>query len=182
MNLQALSEDELKKNRAADMLIIDIRSSMEYAAEHIPGSLNIPLEKISSTDFSPWKDKSILFHCKAGMRTERAKEILCQVGARSLHCLPGGIEQWKHCGLATEKNKNAPIDIIRQVHITAGSLILISLILSFWLSAYFFIFTAFIGAGLLFAGLTGFCGMARILMCLPWNKIHKGGKNDDKTV
>ena len=49
-------------------------------------------------------------------------------------------------------------------------LILIGALLGTMVSPAWFGLSAFVGAGLLFAGLSGFCGMARLLMLAPWNR------------
>ena len=53
----------------------------------------------------------------------------------------------------------------------AGGLVLAGVILGFLLSPWFFALSGFVGAGLTFAGVTGFCGMARILAVAPWNRV-----------
>lgn len=174
MPIIEINDEKLKleyQNKFKNMLIIDIREPGEYAREHIEGSRNIPLSQLASTLFIEDKDQPVIFHCGIGMRTRNAASIIQTTGFKEIYCLEGGINQWKRCGLPTAINKKAPIEIIRQVQITAGSLVLLGLILGTTLNSYFLWLSAFIGAGLIFAGVTGWCGMAKLLSRLPWNRI-----------
>lgn len=159
------------------MMIIDIREPTEYAREHIPGSLNIPLTKLKEADFSEKKDQMALFTCRLGARTLSAQDSLLATGLREIYCLEGGIEQWKRCGLPIEINRRVPIDVMRQVQIVSGLLILIGIILAYNVASYFIWLTVFVGLGLLTAGITGFCGMAKLLLYFPWNKTKIFSEN-----
>lgn len=177
MEFKLLTNEDLKSlfsslTNPADILIIDVREPGEYNQEHIPGSINIPLTKISTTDFSQYKNKKVIFYCKLGNRTRISQNILIATGLKEIYCMEGGIEQWKQCGFTTVINASAPIDIMRQVQIIMGLLILLSLILFYTVSPYFILLTIFAGLGLLIAGITGFCGMAKLLMLLPWNRVN----------
>ena len=77
---------------------------------------------------------------------------------------------WKQAGLITQEDTSQPLPLMRQVQIAAGLLTLCGVVLGFTLSSGFFLLSGFVGAGLLFAGLTGFCGMARLLKVMPWNR------------
>lgn len=63
-----------------------------------------------------------------------------------------------------------PLPVMRQVQIAAGGLTLLSVVLRYTLHPTFFSVAGFIGAGLVFAGVSGFCGMARLLVHILWNK------------
>ncbi|MBL0811046.1 DUF2892 domain-containing protein, partial [Klebsiella michiganensis] len=67
-------------------------------------------------------------------------------------------------------DKSQPLPLMRQVQIVAGALILLGVALGYAFSSGFFLLSAFVGAGLTFAGITGFCGMARLLALMPWNR------------
>jgi rhodanese-related sulfurtransferase len=155
----------------ADVVIIDIREPMEYAREHIAGSINIPVAQLKDTDFSVWKDKIAVFYCQLGNRTHSAKDSLQHLNVKEIYCIQGGISAWKQCDLPVEVNRNAPIDVMRQVQIVAGLLVLIGTLFAYFVSPLFLLLSGFVGAGLVFAGLTGFCGMAKLLMWMPFNQI-----------
>lgn len=152
-----------------DVIILDIREPNEYAREHIANSKNIPLSQLSITNLEPFKDKIVLVHCRSGNRTKQAKEALSKLPFRELICLSGGLDQWKRCGLETIHNKKAPLELMRQVQIIVGLFLILGTVLSYVISPYFILVNLFFSAGLLFAGLTGWCGLAKCLMRLPYN-------------
>jgi len=84
--------------------------------------------------------------------------------------MAGGIQAWKAAGLPVTEDKSQPLPLMRQVQIAAGGLILLGVVLGYGFSSGFFLLSALVGAGLTFAGITGFCGMARLLAVMPWNR------------
>lgn len=174
--LLSLSNEELAKWCANgqipdNLVIIDIREPSEYRREHIPGSRNIPAAELAKTDFSADKDKTAIFHCRSGYRTKAAKDLILACGFKQTYCLPNGIAQWQQCHLPLVVDKGAPIEVMRQVQITAGSLVVIGVMLSYLLSPYFILLSAAVGAGLMYAGISGNCYMAILLAKMPWNRI-----------
>jgi hypothetical protein len=87
-----------------------------------------------------------------------------------LFSLKGGIGGWKAAGLATVVNRGAPIPVMRQVQIVVGAIVLLGSVLAATVSPWFLLLTGFFGLGLLFAGVTGTCGMAAFLGLMPWNR------------
>lgn len=84
--------------------------------------------------------------------------------------LEGGIDAWKAAGLEVEQDPTQPLELQRQVMIAAGSLVLLGVLLGYALSPWLFLLSGFVGAGLIFAGISGFCGMALLLQRMPWNR------------
>jgi rhodanese-related sulfurtransferase len=84
--------------------------------------------------------------------------------------LEGGLDAWKKAGLPVSLDRSKPIDVMRQVQIVAGSLVLAGVLLGVLIAPGFYALSGFVGAGLLFAGVSGFCGMARLLALMPWNR------------
>jgi len=156
---------------AGDAILIDVREPMEYTREHIIGARHVPLSGFDMADFSGERDKVAVFHCASGRRTEANAQRILATGFEEIYHLKGGLTAWKAAGLPVHLNRNAPIDLMRQVQIAAGSLVLAGVILGFLLSPWFFALSGFVGAGLTFAGVTGFCGLARILAVAPWNRV-----------
>lgn len=165
----AMLKDEYQKI-VSDGIIIDIREPDEYAREHIANSKNIPSSHFKTEDLTEFKGKTLLFHCKAGSRTNKMTDILSGLLCKEAFCLEGGLEQWKRCGLPTVVDKKAPIEIMRQVQIAAGGFVVLGVILALTLSFYFIALSLFIGLGLIFSGVTGSCGMAKLLSLMPWNR------------
>ena len=89
---------------------------------------------------------------------------------RTYQILGGGIDAWRQAGQPTVADRSQPLEIMRQVQITAGGLVLIGVLLGTFVAPGFFGLSAFVGAGLMFAGVTGWCGMANLLRVMPWNR------------
>jgi rhodanese-related sulfurtransferase len=104
------------------------------------------------------------------MRTAGACHRLAARVEGPAYVLEGGLDAWGKAGLPLAVNTRAPMEIMRQVQIAAGLLVLTGVLLGWLVAPGFFALSAFVGAGLTFAGVTGFCGMARLLMLAPWNR------------
>jgi rhodanese-related sulfurtransferase len=91
--------------------------------------------------------------------------------ATELADLEGGLLAWQAAQLPLEKRRGAPLPLMRQVQISAGALVLIGVVLSQTVAPGWIWLSGFVGAGLIFAGISGFCGMARLLALLPWNRV-----------
>jgi rhodanese-related sulfurtransferase len=152
-----------------DVTVIDVREPMEYASGHIAHSLNIPLSRITKADLPPGP---LVLVCQSGNRSSKALAELQRLGhPHSVSDLLGGLPSWQQAGLPVRKLKGAPLPLMRQVQITAGSLVLIGVILSQLVAPGWIWLSGFVGAGLVFAGVSGFCGMARLLAVMPWNRV-----------
>ena len=165
ISAQALA-DQLAAETVA---VIDVREPMEYAGGHIAGSLNVPLSRITQADLPRGP---LVLVCQSGNRSAKALAQLLQQGHPDpLAELEGGIPAWQQAGLPVRKLNNAPLPLMRQVQIAAGSLVLLGLILSNTVAPGWILLTWFVGAGLVFAGVSGICGMARLLAVMPWNRV-----------
>jgi len=154
---------------AQTVTVIDVREPMEYAGGHIAGSLNVPLSRITQANLPCGP---LVLVCQSGNRSANALAQLLQQGHPDpLAELEGGIPAWQQAGLPVRKLNNAPLPLMRQVQIAAGSLVLLGLILSNTVAPGWILLTWFVGAGLVFAGVSGFCGMARLLAVMPWNRV-----------
>jgi rhodanese-related sulfurtransferase len=161
--------------RAAQMLregavLVDIREADEYAREHIPGAQHHALSRLSADNPARLGGEVVIFHCRSGARTAANASHLRAAAACEAYVLEGGLDAWKRAGLPTTVDRRQPIEIMRQVQIAAGSLVLLGVLFGYLVTPGFFLLSAFVGAGLVFAGTTGFCGMARILAHMPWNR------------
>jgi len=169
----------ISPTRAADLIrdgavLIDIRESDEHAREHIPGARHHALSKIDREHPVRPGDDVLIFHCRSGARTQgNAPKLAAASGACETFILEGGLEAWKKAGLPVALDRSQPIDLMRQVQIAAGSMVLIGVVLGALINPGFYALSGFVGAGLLFAGVSGFCGMARLLGLMPWNKRSK---------
>jgi rhodanese-related sulfurtransferase len=159
---------ELIRNGA---VLVDIREADEHARERIPGARHHALTRIDVEHPARPGDDVLIFHCRSGARTQaNAARLAGAAGACEAYVLEGGLDAWKQAGLLTAVDRRQPIELIRQVQIGAGSLVLLGVLLGVLLTPGFYAVSAFVGAGLLFAGITGFCGMAKLLAVMPWNR------------
>jgi rhodanese-related sulfurtransferase len=147
--------------------LIDVRSADEHARARIKGAINVPLEALGTTMLP---EGPLVFHCRSGMRTKANAAALADAAGGAAYVLKGGIDGWTKAGLPVEVDRGKPIEIMRQVQIAAGVLVLSGVALGLLVSPGFFGLSAFVGAGLTFAGATGWCGMAKLLGVMPWNR------------
>ena len=116
-------------------------------------------------------ERPVVFHCRSGMRTAASAALLADAARGSpAYLLDGGIDAWRGAGHPTITDRTQPMEIMRQVQITAGALVLSGVLLGLFVAPGFFGLSAFVGAGLMFAGTTGWCGMAKLLRIMPWNR------------
>ncbi|MFM7676156.1 MAG: rhodanese-like domain-containing protein [Synechococcus sp.] len=154
---------------AQQVTVIDVREPMEYAGGHISGSRNVPLAQLLDDDLPRGP---LVLVCQSGNRSRQGVERLRQSGhPHPITDLEGGIPAWQQAGFPLRKLRNAPLPLMRQVQIAAGSLVLLGLILSATVAPAWIALPWFVGAGLTFAGISGFCGMARLLALMPWNRV-----------
>lgn len=158
-----------------DTVLVDVREDFEYAAERIEGAEHAPL---STFDPSAVRrlvgGRRVVFQCRTGNRSKDAA-LRFRDGDEGVFHLAGGIEGWKSSRLPTRRSESAPrIDVMRQVQMTAGSLVLLGVVLGVTVSEWFLLVSGFVGAGLLFAGASGWCGMAMLLGKMPWNRRGVG--------
>ena len=170
MTLTAIEPKALKRRLdEGSAILIDVREASEYAREHIAGARLVPLSAIERHDVEREPGKAVVFYCRSGNRTTvNAGKLLAKDPAACV--LAGGVEAWKAAGLPTELDRSAPIELMRQVQIAADALVLLGVLLGLFVSPWFYALSGFVGAGLVFAGATGFCGMARLLQLMPWNR------------
>jgi len=161
---------------AGEAVLVDVRMPFEHTEERIAGSRLEPL-----SGFDPEKvrgehgDRTVVFMCRTGKRSAvAARRFAGATGDRGLH-LAGGIVAWRaerlpviHPALATR------LPVMRQVQIAAGSLVAVGVALGVLVSPWLLALPAFAGCGLVFAGATGWCGMAKLLAAMPWNRVGAG--------
>jgi rhodanese-related sulfurtransferase len=150
--------------------LIDIREADEFAREHIGGAVSIPLSQVERADVKIEAGRTAVFHCKSGMRTEaNCAKLASRIDGDAL-LLDGGLDGWKKAGLPVRDNAEAPLPMNRQVQITAGTLVLAGALIGTFIHPAGYALSGLIGAGLIFAGASGWCGMANVLAAMPWNR------------
>ena len=153
-----------------ECVLVDVREPGEHAREHIAGARLVPLASLDPAKLADAPVRRIVLHCASGSRSARGAARLAAAGLDVAH-LAGGLPSWIQAGLPVVENRNAPIPIMRQVQIVAGSLVLAGAALGTFVHPGFYAMSAAVGAGLVFAGATGFCGMAAVLSHLPYNRV-----------
>ena len=157
------------KTRAAASQLIDVRSPSEFAAGHIPGAINIPMDQIESRLDDLSSAMPIVLICQMGKRARMTAGLLEPCGLK-ISILDGGTNAWIQAGLPLVQNSKTRWSLERQVRLAAGLIVLTASALALLLNTHWLFLAAFVGAGLTFASLTDFCPMAELLQRLPWNK------------
>lgn len=175
MTSESISPQEANKLIEQGAVLIDIRDRVEYLREHIPYAVSLPLTDITAGKTVICAERQpVIFHCLSGMRTVQNINALTKAASPApVLLMAGGINAWKSVGLPTIEDRKQPLPIMRQVQIVAGTLILMGVVLGYTADSRLFLLSGFVGAGLFFAGLSGRCGMASLLLKMPWNRPAK---------
>ncbi len=147
--------------------LLDVRTPAEYAEIHIEKSDLMPLDRLDSASVK--SSGSCVLVCRSGKRAEQACQKLKTAGCDNLAILEGGVLAWEQAGFPVIRGRKA-ISLERQVRIAAGLMVLTGVVLGTWLHPAFYGLSAFVGAGLTFAGITDWCGMGLLLAKAPWNQ------------
>ena len=159
--------------------MIDVRTPVEFQEVHIEIARNVPLDRLDPAALMQARDGStnepLYILCRSGSRGQQACEKFFKAGFSNVVNVEGGTMACVEAGLPIVRGKKT-ISLERQVRIGAGSLVLLCAGLSFVHPAFIGL-SAFVGAGLVFAGITDTCGMGMILARMPWNQC----KDDTKS-
>ncbi|HKF25930.1 MAG TPA: rhodanese-like domain-containing protein [Candidatus Acidoferrum sp.] len=148
--------------------LVDVRSPAEFAAGHIPGAVNIPMEQIESRldDLNP--NGPVILICQTGERARKVAALL-EPCHRPVAVLDGGTRAWIEAGLPLVTSVKTRWSLERQVRLAAGLLVLAGALLALSVDLHWLLLSAFVGLGLALAGITDVCPMAKILGKMPWN-------------
>jgi rhodanese-related sulfurtransferase len=176
MNPDALTVLELQ-NRLADepkAVVIDVRTPVEFAEVHADRAVNLPLDRLNLASLTQVGctrlDKPVYLLCRSGQRAAKAAEKLQTAGYTHPVVITGGTLAWIEAGLPVTRGTAKIISLERQVRIAAGAMVLSGALLAHFVHPGFVWLAGFVGAGLMFAGITDFCGMGLLLAKLPWNQ------------
>jgi rhodanese-related sulfurtransferase len=166
-----------EKQRQGDVDLIDVRTPVEYREVHAEGAQNYPLDALDPKSIANSRNgrsgEPLYVICRSGNRSSKAVEKFLQAGIDNVINVDGGTSAWDAAGLPVVRGKKA-ISLERQVRIAAGFLVLLGAALGFFVHPYFIALSAFVGAGLMFAGITDTCGMGMLLAKMPWNRCGDG--------
>lgn len=161
---------ELLRGRP-DVRLLDVRTPGEYESAHIPGAYNVPLDTLGehAQEIRATVSEPVVLVCQSGARARRAEEVLKDCTMGNLHVLDGGMSGWIAAGHAVNRGPER-LSLERQVRIAAGSLAAAGALLALLANPLWALLPAFVGSGLVFAGVTDTCGMAMLLARLPYNR------------
>ncbi len=171
---------ELKMRLAADptAAVVDVRTPAEFSVAHVPQARNFPLGSVQPEEVlkahASVRNLPLYVICQTGGRSRRMAEELDRAGAAEVVDVVGGTQAWQQAGFSVARLAGAGarnvIPLERQTRIAAGSLVLAGVLIGTLLHPMGFALSAFVGAGLVFAGVTDWCGMGLLLARMPWNR------------
>lgn len=151
-------------------LLLDVRTPAEFEDAHVAGAVLHPLTNLDAAAVKALlagKEACVVV-CRSGGRATQAAEKLAAAGVENLQVLEGGVSAWEQAGLPLERGRKT-ISLERQVRIAAGMLVFTGAALAHFVHPAWVALPAFVGAGLMFAGMTDWCGMGLLLARMPWN-------------
>ena len=155
--------------------LIDVRTPVEFRELHAVHARNLPLDRLDPVTLmqarNGSKDEPLYVICRSGSRGRQACEKFLAAGFTNVVNVEGGTLAWAECGLPVVRGRKA-ISLERQVRMAAGSLVVLGVLLGWLVHPVFLGLSAFVGAGLVFAGITDTCGMGLLLARMPWNQVR----------
>lgn len=154
-----------------DLEVIDVRTPAEFESVHARGAKLRPLHDLNPGDLAArGSDRAIYILCKSGVRATQAAEKLLEAGITRPVVVEGGTDAWVAAGLPVERTGRNALPLDRQMRIFAGLIILAGALLALFVNPAFAWIPAFMGCGLVFAGVTGLCPMSNVIARMPWNR------------
>ena len=169
--IQRISIQQVAANPNA--LVIDVRTAAEVSALAYADSQHLPLQELDQQQVCTLCENhegDIYLLCGSGKRATMAAEKIVEWIENPLHVIDGGIQAMEQAGFDLQQSQTNVISLERQVRIAAGLLVVLGVILGAMVSPYFYLLSAFVGAGLAFAGITDSCAMGMLLARMPWNQ------------
>ncbi len=151
--------------------LLDVRTPGEFETEHIDGAYNVPLDTLAEhgAEIRAGVAAPVVLVCRSGQRSRRAEEALKAAGMTNLHVLDGGMSAWVAAHRPVRRGAQR-MSLERQVRIVAGALAATGGLLAFTVNPLFAAIPAFVGSGLVFAGVTDTCAMGMVIARLPYNR------------
>jgi len=152
--------------------LLDVRTPPEFAGAHVPGATLLPLAELSIPSYLKGHraGNPIYIICQSGARALKAIERFEECGCHDAVLVEGGTQAWIDAGLPVNRGTSHILPIMRQVQIVVGILSVAGALLALFVSVWFALIPLLLGGGLLFAGISGTCGMALLLARMPWNR------------
>ena len=156
--------------------LLDVRTPAEHEEIHVPGVQLAPLDRLDAQragEKGCAKNQPVFLLCRSGSRAKQAAEKLEKSGYTQCCVVEGGTMAWAEAGLPVTRGTSKVISLERQVRIAAGAIVLTGVLLAQFVHPAFIWLSGFVGAGLMFAGITDWCGMGMLIAKMPWNQ--RGG-------
>ena len=164
------------RRRGEGVTLIDVRTPAEYDEVHVEGARNIPLDRLDpraiAAEHAGKTGDPLYFVCKSGGRSQKACEQMIAAGVNDVVSVEGGTSACEAAGMKVARSGRKVMSLERQVRICAGGLVVLGAVLGQFVNPAWHALSAFIGAGLVFAGVTDTCGMAMMLAKMPWNQVR----------
>lgn len=164
------------RRRGDGVTLIDVRTPAEYDEVHVEGARNIPLDRLDpraiAAEHAGKTGGPLYFVCKSGGRSQKACEQMIAAGVNDVVSVEGGTSACEAAGMKVARSGRKVMSLDRQVRICAGGLVVLGAVLGHFVNPAWHALSAFIGAGLVFAGVTDTCGMAMMLAKMPWNQVR----------
>jgi rhodanese-related sulfurtransferase len=171
---RSLSPSQAREELRKGAQLADVRERAEWDAERLEGGVLVPMSGLPDAAGGLDRSRPVLTLCTAGVRAAKAAGLLEAQGFRDVAVMDGGLDAWKAAGLPVVLGRAGGWTLEMQVRLGAGLLTLAGAALGALVHPGFFGLCAFVGAGLTFAALTGYCGMAFVLLRMPWNRSGGG--------
>ena len=156
--------------------LIDVRTPVEYREVHLEIARNVPLDQLDVATLMHARNnpahEPLYVICRSGSRGQQACEKFLKAGYSNVVNIEGGTMACVESGLPVIRGKKM-VSLERQVRIAAGFLVLLGALLGWFVHPSFVFLSAFVGAGLIFAGVTGTCSMGILLAKMPWNRVEE---------
>ena len=175
MSVTTISPQRLAELHASGTIdLLDVRTPVEFRELHAAGARNVPLGRLDPAAVMRAREggEPLYAICRSGSRGRQACAKFLAAGFPNVVNVEGGTLAWAECGLPVVRGRKA-ISLERQVRITAGLLVLLGALLGWLVHPAFIGLAAFVGAGLVFAGITDTCGLGLLLARMPWNQIKE---------
>jgi len=173
-NISRITPEELENLRKSGQPVelIDVRSPAEYSECHATPARNVPLDSLDPHAIMESRigsrETPLYIICQSGNRSQKACEKFDAIDHTQTVNVEGGTHAWQEAGLPVVRGKKI-VSLERQVRIATGTLVLIGAVLGWIIHPAFFGISAFVGAGLVFSGITDSCALGLILAKMPWN-------------
>ncbi len=177
MTIRTISAQAFSRLHAQGVHAVDVRTPAEHGSLHVAGTVCCPLNDLQTKTLLAdikargFADNDTLYLlCQSGRRSQMAAEKIARESNINVVVVEGGTEACVAAGLPVRSTGRAMMSLERQVRIAAGFLVLVGVLSGFSLHPAGFALSGFVGAGLMFAGITNTCMMGMLIAKMPWNR------------